>query len=212
MKTDGIIREMKKKTLIAFCVTMVLALPVIGRTAHTPIDAVRATVEAVLHTMRDKSLAAPEMRQKRREKIKALISERFDFTEMAKRSLARHWKKRTPEERKEFVRIFSELLQSSYIDKIEAYTNEKVTYDSEKIRKKGKYGIVHTTVVTKDVNIPIDYKLIYKNGKWLVYDVVIEGVSFISTYRSQYNKVIVRESYTKLVEKMKQKLEQAEAM
>ena len=162
--------------------------------------------------MKDKSLAAPEKRKMRREKIKALISERFDFREMAKRSLARHWRKRTPEERKEFVRIFSELLKASYIDKIEAYTNEKVTYDSEKIKKKGKYAIVHTTVVTKDVNIPIDYKLIYRNNKWLVYDVVIEGVSFISTYRSQYNKVIVGESYAKLVEKMKRKLENTEAL
>ncbi len=125
---------------------------------------------------------------------------------MAKRSLARHWKKRSSEEKKEFVDIFSDLLERSYIGKIEGYTDEKVNYDKEVLKGKGKYGVVNTTIVTKDVNIPIFYKVRYKNNKWWIYDVVVEGVSFISTYRSQYNKVITRESYAKLIGKMKTKL------
>jgi phospholipid transport system substrate-binding protein len=94
----------------------------------------------------------------------------------------------------------------SYIGKIETYTNEKVTYDKEILKGKGKYGMVKTQIITANVNIPIDYKLI-KKSKWVVYDVVIEGVSFVSTYRSQYNKIITGESYASLIKQMKQKLD-----
>jgi phospholipid transport system substrate-binding protein len=158
--------------------------------------------------MRDKTLAVQEKKQERRDKMSALIRERFNFIEMSKRSLAKHWKKLTKEEKKEFVSIFSDLLEASYVGKVENYTDEKVTYNNEKIKGKGKYSVVNTTIVTKDVDIPIDYKLISKKDKWWVYDVVIEGVSFISTYRSQYNKIIMRESFPKLLENMRNKLKE----
>ena len=112
----------------------------------------------------------------------------------------------------EFVRIFSDLLIDSYIGKIEAYTDEKVMYDKEEIKGKGKYGVVDTKIISKDVDIPIEYKVILKGDKWWVYDVIVEGVSFISTYRSQYDKVIVGDSYAKLLEKMKKKLDEINAM
>ena len=127
------------------------------------------------------------------------------------RILARHWKARTPEEAREFTAIFSDLLVGSYIGKIEAYTDEKVIFNKEVIKGEGKYGTVITTIVTKKAEIPIDYKVILKDGKWWVYDVLIEGVSFISTYRSQYDDVIVRESYAALIQKMKKKLDEVNA-
>lgn len=177
----------------------------------TPIESIKTTINSVLDTMRDKELAVPEKKEVRREKISSLIKERFNYEEMSKRSLAKHWKKRTAEEKMEFVILFSELLEASYISKIEAYTDEKITYDKETIKGNGKYGVVNTTIVTKSVEIPIDYKLISKKGKWWVYDVVIEGVSFISTYRSQYNRIIIKESYAKLIENMKNKLKKVNA-
>lgn len=173
---------------------------------NTPKESIRSTVDAVLAVMKDKAMSVAGKKQERRDRIRTLIRERFDFIEMSKRSLAKHWKARNPEERKEFVAIFSELLEASYIGKIELYTNEKVTYDKETLKGKGKYGVVSTTIVTQDVDIPIEYKVISKKDKWWVYDVVIEGVSFISTYRSQYNKIIVRKSYADLIESMKDKL------
>jgi phospholipid transport system substrate-binding protein len=180
--------------------------------ASAPAAAIQLTVDSVLEVLRDKDLSHPDKKQERRKKIRIVIRDRFDYEEMAKRSLARHWQKRTPEEKKEFIAIYSDLLESSYIGKIETYTDERVTYDKEVVKGKGKYGIVNTTIITKSVDIPIDYKVIHKNGKWWVYDVVIEGVSFISTYRSQYNKIIVKESYAKLIKRMKSKLDDLNAL
>jgi phospholipid transport system substrate-binding protein len=189
-----------------------LSLAAAKAAVYSPKEAIQSTVEAVLDVLRDKELASPDRKQERRDKINMLIKGRFDFKEMSRRTLAKHWKKRTPEETEEFVDIFSDLLVASYIGKVEAYTDETVTYGKEVIKGKGKYGVVSTTIVTKDVDIPLDYKVILKKDKWWVYDVVVEGVSFISTYRSQYNKIIVRESYAELIEKMKVKLDKVKAL
>ncbi len=198
---------MVKQSLVLFMTIMfALSLSVTTALAVTPIESIQTTIDTVLETMRDKNLSHPDKKEERRDRIGALIRDRFHFEEMSKRSLAKHWKKRTAEEKTEFIKIFSDLLETSYISKIEAYTDEKISYDKERIKGKGKYGIVNTTIITKSVEIPIDYKLIRKNDKWWVYDVVIEGVSFVSTYRSQYNKIIKRESFAKLIQSMKAKL------
>ena len=197
--------------LLCACIFLLGAVSVHAADS-TPIDSVKATIDKVIETLKDTQLSAPERKKERRAKISALIRERFDFTEMARRSLARHWKDRSVEEKKEFVAIFSDLLELSYIGKIEGYTDEKVSYDKEVLKGDGKYGVVDTTIVTKDVNIPISYKVKRKNNEWWIYDVVVEGVSFISTYRSQYNKVITRESYAQLIDKMKTKLNEVNAL
>ena len=194
--------------VIVVLFSIIISVPSIAQAFDKPIDAIRITVDAVLNIMKDKALSDPAKKEERRSKISALLRERFNFQEMAKRSLAKHWKERTPEEKKLFVDIFSDLLEASYIGKIEAYTDEKVRYDKEVIKKKDKYAVVSTSIVTKEVDIPIDYKVINKGEGWFVYDVVIEGVSFISTYRSQYNKVIIKESFASLIDKMKKKLEE----
>jgi phospholipid transport system substrate-binding protein len=195
-------------------ITAVYLLSLCAATAavNSPMDAVRSTVDAVINTLKDRNLSQPGMKKERRAKIRELIRDRFDFKEMSQRSLARHWAPRTADEKKEFVELFSELLQSSYISKIESYTDEKITYDKETLKGDGKYGVVDTTIITKNVNIPIEYKLMLKDDKWWVYDVTIEGVSFISTYREQYNKIILRESYAGLLKKMKNKLEEINAL
>lgn len=203
---------MRTKLLILSIVTLfTLSLVTASIAAGTPTDAIKGTVDSVLDTMRDKSLSQPDKKQERREKISAAIKARFNFEEMSKRSLAKHWKEINDDERAEFVKIFAELLEASYISKIESYTDEKVAYNKETVKGDGKYGIVETMIITKSVEIPIDYKLISKNGEWWVYDVIIEGVSFISTYRSQYNRIIVKDSFAKLLESMKTKLEEVKA-
>ena len=174
--------------------------------ADTATNAIKETVDGVLETLKDKNLSLPANKEKRRAKIRGLIRARFDFEEMARRTLATHWGKRTVQEKEDFISVFSDLLEYSYIGKIEGYTNEKVTYEKEQVKGKGKYALVKTSIVTSSVSIPIDYKLIMKKNTWLVYDVVIEGVSFISTYRSQYNKIITSESFASLIKKMKEKL------
>jgi phospholipid transport system substrate-binding protein len=196
-----------KYILVRFAAVMIiLNLTAASAGAGHLTDVVKSTVDTVLETLKDSELSRPDQKIERRKKISSAIRDMFDFDEMARRSLARHWKKRTAGEKKEFSSIFSDLLEASYIEKIEAYTDDKVTFDKEVIKGKGKYGVVGTTIITKDVDIPIDYKVKLKEGRWRVYDVVIEGVSFISTYRSQYNQIIVKESYASLIKKMKTKL------
>jgi phospholipid transport system substrate-binding protein len=198
-----------KRIISVLMFSAIFALNIAASDAgQSPIVAMQSTIDSVLEIMRDKSLSVPDKKEERRARISAQLRERFHFKEMSKRSLAKHWKKRTPEEKAEFVKIFSDLLEASYISKIEAYTDEKITYDKETIKSKGKYSVVKTTIVTKTVEIPIDYKLITKKEKWWVYDVIIEGVSFVSTYRSQYNRIIKKESFAALIDSMKNKLKE----
>jgi phospholipid transport system substrate-binding protein len=172
--------------------------------AGTPAEQVKQTVDKVIDILKNKEMKKPDRTAERRAAIRKIVGERFDFEEMAKRSLALHWAKRTPEEKKEFVSLFSDLLERSYIKKIESYTDEKFLYTGESIES--DYAVVDTKVITKrNVETPIEYRLLKKGGEWKVYDVVIEGVSLINNYRTQFNKVIRQNSYEELVKRMKNK-------
>ena len=180
--------------------------------AGEPQEKVRETVDAVLTVLQDKALQGPENTEKRREKMRKAVFQRFGFEEMAQRALGPYWPKRTPAEKKEFANLFGELLERSYITKIESYTGEqKVLYTKETIDK--DYASVRTEIVVKrDANVEVVYQLLRRDGTWQVYDVVIEGVSLVNNYRTQFNNIISRESYEALVKKLKLKLEQEQAI
>jgi phospholipid transport system substrate-binding protein len=179
--------------------------------AGEPQEKVRETVDAVLTVLQDKSLQGPENTGKRREKMRQAVFQRFGFEEMAQRALGPHWPKRTPAEKKEFTNLFGELLERSYINKIESYTGEqKVLYTKETIDK--DYASVRTEIVSKrDANVEAVYQLLQHDGNWQVYDVAIEGISLVNNYRTQFHNIISRESYEALVKKLKLKLEQEQA-
>ncbi len=172
-----------------------------------PTVQVRGTIDQVLDILKDPALKAPEKKGVRVEKLRRVIFSRFDFSEMARRSLGMHWRKRTAQEREEFVAIFSDLLARSYRKKIERYTDQEIVYSKERVD--GKYGVVSTAISDRreNVEIPIEYRVIRRNDQWKVYDVVIDGISLISNYRSQFNRIIQRGSYAELVKKMRVKQE-----
>lgn len=173
----------------------------------TPTEDIKKTVDKVLDILRNKELKKPEKTAERRALIRKAVDERFDFEEMSRRSLGIHWKDRTAEEKKEFVPLFTDLLERSYIKKIESYTDEEIIYTGETIE--GEYASVKTKIVTKkNVEIPIEYRLFKKNAKWEVYDVIIEGVSLVNNYRTQFNKIIRTQSYAELVKRLKNKQEE----
>ena len=180
--------------------------------AGEPQDKVRETVDAVLAVLQDKSLQGPENTEKRREKMRQAVFQRFGFEEMSQRALGQHWQKRTPAEKKEFTTLFGELLERSYINKIESYTgDQKVLYTKETIDKDG-YASVRTEIVIKrDANVEVEYRLLRRDGNWQIYDVVIEGVSLVNNYRTQFNNIVSQESYDALMKKLKLKLEQERA-
>jgi len=137
------------------------------------------------------------------------VDERFDWEELSRRTLARHWLQRTPEEKKEFIALFAQLPERTYWSKVEDYSGEKVTYVGEQID--GDYGLVEVKVLTsKNTEIPVFYKLKKKEGDWLVYDISIEGVSLVNNYRAQFNDIIGKSSYRDLVKKLKEKIEEKE--
>lgn len=176
--------------------------------AGEPTNQVKSTVDKVLDILRNNELKKPGKTEERRAAIRRVVGERFDFEEMSKRTLALHWQKRTPDERKEFVPLFSDLLERSYINKIEAYTDEKIVYGEETVEK--EYCVVKTKIITKrSVEIPIEYRLLKKSSRWMVYDVVIEGVSLVNNYRNQFNNIIRTKSYDELVKRLKNKQEEA---
>ena len=188
--------------LIIFCLS--LLLPATRALAGEATDQVRQTVDAVIDVLKDKELKKPGKEKQRKARLREIIVKRFDFEEMAKRSLALHWSKRTPEEQKEFVSLYSDLLENTYIKKIERYENEKVVYTDEKID--GLYAMVKTKISSgKEIDIPVDYKIFRKNGKWAVYDIIIEGVSLVNNYRSQFNQIIRSDSYGELIKRLKEK-------
>ena len=176
--------------------------------AGIPTNQVKDTVDRVIDILKNKDLMSPEKKEQRRAAIRKIVGELFDFDEMSKRTLALHWQRRTQAERREFVSLFSDLLERSYINKIETYTDEKIIYTDESIDR--EYSVVKSKIITKrNVEVPIDYKLLKEGNEWKVYDVVIEGVSLVNNYRTQFNKIIRSESYEELVKRLKNKQEQA---
>ena len=171
------------------------------------IQELKQTINKVIEIVAD-----PELKKNpklKREKLRETIGVRFNYKQMVMRSLANNYKDRTDKEREEFTGLFKKLLENSYASKIENYKNETINYVDEKV--KGKYALVKTQIVRKDGTIDVDYKLINEGGKWTVYDFVIEEVSLIRNYRSQFSKIIKTESYGALVAKLVKKIKALEA-
>lgn len=190
--------------LIFFCLTLMPPAAIIAHAGEAT-DQIRETADAVIHVLNNEELKKPERKQERRKKLREIIDRRFNFGEMAKRSLGPEWSKRTPEEKKEFVSLFSDLLENTYIRKIERYEQEKVVYTSEKVE--GSYAVVRTKVLTaKEAEIPVEYRIFKTGNKWEVYDIIIEGVSLVNNYRNQFSDILRSSSFEGLVKRLKDKV------
>ena len=150
----------------------------------TPTEQVKQSVDKVLTILRDESLN----REQSWERISAVIGERFDYRSMSQSVLATNWKSATPEEREKFIEFFSQYLEETYRNKIEAYSNQEVFYLKETIN--GKRAVVETVIKTEATEIPVNYKLKNNDGEWVTYDVVIEGVSLVNNYRSTFAAIV----------------------
>ena len=170
-------------------------------TTETPTEAVRTVLTEVFRILEDSSLKSPSRQTQRRQLLEETIVRRFDYREMSKRTLGSHWSRLTDAEREEFVDVFKSFLSDRYAGKIEGYSGEKVHYLSE--RREGQYAEVRTKLVTNKVEIPMDYRLIEKEGRWYAYDIVADGVSLVKNYRSQFDKIIRSESYEELTKRLR---------
>ncbi len=193
-----------------FLVAAAAAAPV-----ATPRDVVQAAVNhviVVVQERQDEMWATPDGATKRRAELRRIAGDLFDFDEMARRALSRHWTSRTPSEQVEFVQLFTDLLERTYISRIESYAGERILYPAEVID--GSYATVRSRIVVpkRRTETPLDYRLHLVDGRWKVFDIAIDGVSFVSTYRIEFNRIIQQSSYASLVERMRKQRLQIDAL
>jgi phospholipid transport system substrate-binding protein len=198
-------RVKSSQPLIAICLWLLaIALSPSDATAGLPTDQIKSTVDKALLVLKDPRLKPATKTKERREQLKQILFTRFDFNEMAKRALGANWRRRTPKEQDEFVRLFSDLLERAYADTIESYTDEKIVYVGERLD--GGYADVNSKVLTKKgEEFSLNYKTHFVGGEWRVYDVVVENISMVNNYRSQFNRVISNASYEELVRRLRDK-------
>ena len=195
--------------IAVFGVLAFSAVPVPSH-AGAPADQMRGAIEKVLSVLKDPNLKGGGKKSERLEQLRQAIYPKFDFAEMAKRSLGAQWQRRSPEEQREFVKLFTDLLENAYFDNIETYDGEKVAIAGEK--QDQDFAEVNSKITTKKgEEIAVNYKLHQVGNDWKVYDVVIENISMVNNYRSQFNRVIAQSSFEDLLRRMKDKQFQAAA-
>jgi phospholipid transport system substrate-binding protein len=190
--------------IVCFILIFAIAAPVL---TGEPTEQVKQTTDKVIAVLTDPTLKDTDKTEERRKLLRQIADERFDWEEMARRALARHWANRTDEEKREFVSLFSDLLERTYMGRVDNYSGEEVLYEGETVD--GDYGIVRVRVLTTtDAEIGTEYRVRRKENGWFIYDVSIEGVSLINNYRTQFNSIILKSSYRNLVKRLRAKVEE----
>ena len=196
---------LNQKATIAVLALLFLqtAIPGVAR-AGAPTEQVRITADKVLTVLQDSRLKAADKEKERRALVRQLIAARFDFGEMAKRSLGANWQRVGAEEQDRFVRLFTELLEKSYADQIDSYDGDKILYGRENVAQ--DQAEVDTKIVTKKgEQISVNYKLRAAGWDWKIYDVVIENISLVNNFRSQFNRILANASFAELLKKLESK-------
>ena len=183
-------------------VAVALMVTVVPASAATPTETLKSYGDTVLKILEDQGLKAPERKHERRAAVRKVAEEVFDIGETAKRALGPHWQQRTPTERDEFTQLFADLLESTYIARIDEYGGERIRYTGEKIE--GDTAVVQTRVLTKKgTEAPVEARMLRRSDKWYIYDVIIEGVSLVNNYRTQFDRIIRSASYAELVKRLR---------
>jgi phospholipid transport system substrate-binding protein len=187
--------------VLALWLMLCLAMPAV---AGEPTDAIRAAIDQGVDILRNAKLDNSKQRSEVINRLREIVYPLFDFNEMAKRSLGAHWRRLNPQQQKEFVAAFTELLEKTYADQIDVYQGQKVAYSGETIDK--DYAQVSSKVIAQNgQSYSVDYRLHRVDGKWRIYDVVAENISIVNNYRSQFNRVIVNSSFEELLKRIKNK-------
>jgi phospholipid transport system substrate-binding protein len=194
----------RKNIIAALLATCLLTLSPAAVRAGVPTEQVRQTADQVLSVLQDSRLKSADKQKERREQLRQIIGSRFDFGEMAKRSLGSNWQKVNNDEQRQFVELFTELLEKSYADQIESYDGEKIVYGRENVSQ--DQADVDTKILTKKgEQISVNYKLRSAGNDWKVYDVVIENISLVNNFRSQFNRILANASFAELLKKLQSK-------
>ncbi len=194
---------MKKRfAILSILIIFVLCVPLY---AGVPLTTAQSAVNRVLDVLRDPKLKSPAAKEIKKEKLRVIYKDMFDEIEFSRRTLARNWNKFTPAQREEFVNLFEQVLEKAYIDKILAYSNEKVNFYKETMISENQAEI-QSRIITPSKEIPINYRMIRKGSKWKTYDVVVENVSLVQNYRTQFNDILASNTPEQLLEILRKKV------
>ncbi len=191
-----------KRQLIGFGIWMLFLFPVPVH-AGVPLEVVKADVNKVLEVLRDNNLN----KEVKKEKLRLIYGPMFDEVELSRQTLARNWSRMNMAQQQEFIRLFQQVLEKAYIDKILAYSNEKIVFEKDSMISETQ-AEVYTRVITSSKEIPITYRVIFKDGTWKVYDVIIENVSLVQNYRSQFNEILAKNTPEQLLEILGKKVKE----
>ncbi|HUH66506.1 MAG TPA: ABC transporter substrate-binding protein [Syntrophales bacterium] len=188
--------------LLSILIFILISAPVY---AGAPMDMVKANTDKVLAILRDPKLKAPSAKEVKKDKLRVIYKQMFDEVELSRRALGMNWNKLNTAQRQEFVNLFEQVLEKAYADKILAYTNEKIEISKESMLA-SNLSEVRTKVIMSDKEVPIVYRLIMKDNVWKVYDVVIENVSLVQNYRTQFNDILAKNTPEQLLDILRKKV------
>ena len=196
-----------KRLLVGFILLVLVIIPLHVR-AGVPFDTVKGHVNEVLKVLRDPALQGEAKEEAKQEKIEAIADEMFDYVALSRLTLGRNWKKFNSDQKKEFIQLYRSILEKAYMDRILSYTDEEVTFGKETMLSEKK-AEVQTHIITKSVEIPIFYRVYLKDGKWKVYDVIIEGISLVKNYRTQFRDILANNPPEEVLKILRKKTEKA---
>ncbi|MFH0727426.1 MAG: ABC transporter substrate-binding protein [Pseudomonadota bacterium] len=194
---------MKKRFTVAVLILLLIApFPAV---AATPMETMRSYIDRVLQVLRDPALKGEPGKKMKTEKIVTIADDLFDFEELSKRTLGQNWKQFSRDQQNEFVSLYKSLLKKTYSDKIISYNDEGILFGKETALSE-KTSEIETTLKTQTADIPINYRLILKDGRWTAYDVIVEGISLINNYRSQFREILANKPPEGLIEVLRKKV------
>lgn len=194
--------------LLLALTSFIVCAGAVSAASNGPMEQLQKTVDEILRILQAETLQGAEKKAERQKLVLNVVTDMFDFREMARSSLGQSWNTLSPEEKDTFVGLFTRLVEQRYIGKIDSYTEQKVVYKKEIV--KDDKATIYTDIVDKDLEVPIIYRLQETKGKWLIYDLKIENVSLIVNYRRDFDSVIRKEQFSGLVEKITKQLEKPE--
>jgi phospholipid transport system substrate-binding protein len=187
---------------------LILLISPLQAEAGLPLDTVERHVNNVLDVLRDPALKGEANKKVKEEKIETIANEMFDYVALSRLTLGRNWRNFNKEQQKEFVSLFRTILKKAYMDKILSYTDEQVVFDRDIMLSENK-AEVKTRIITKSAEIPIDYRLYLKDGKWRVYDVIVEGISLVQNYRTQFREILANNPPEEVLKILREKTGEA---
>lgn len=195
------------KRALAGCGILIFLFLSLPAHAGAPLDTVQVNVNKVLDVLRDPALKVDSAKEIKKEKLRLIYDRMFDDVELSRRTLALNWNALNIPQRQEFVQLFRQVLEKAYVDKILSYTDEKIVFDKESTLSENQSEVL-TRIVTSSKTIPISYRMIMKEGMWKVYDVVIENVSLVQNYRTQFNDILAKNTPEQLIETLRKKVKE----